>query len=60
MDENTNNKIRSFESKAHRRLLNIIYKERNTNILVNNLINEKVGSYVPLLDILIRRKMTKL
>ena len=40
--------------------MNISYKERKTNILVNNLINEKVGSYVPLLDIIIPRKMTKL
>ena len=29
------------------------------NILVNNLINEKVSSYVPLLDIIMRRKITK-
>ena len=41
------------------RLLNISYKERKTNILVNNLINEKFGSYVPLLDIFMRRKLTK-
>ena len=45
-------------SKAHRHLLNIIYKERKTNILVNNLINEKVGSYVSLFYIIMRRKMT--
>ena len=51
-------KIRGFESKAHRRLLNVSYKERKTNILVNNLINEKVVSYVPLLDIIMPRKMT--
>ena len=57
--EESKKKIRGFESKAHRRLLNISYKERKTNILVNNLINEKVGSYVPLLDIIMRRKMTK-
>ena len=29
------------------------------NNLVNNLINEKVGSYITLLDIIMRRKMTK-
>ena len=52
-------KIRGFESKAHMILLNISYKERKTNILVNNLINEKVGSYVLILDIIMRRKMTK-
>ena len=57
--EESKNKIRGCESKAHRRLLNISYTERKTNILVNNLINEKVGSYVPLLDIIMRRKMTK-
>ena len=50
--------IRGFESKVHWRLLNISYKERKTNILVNNLINEKVGSYVRLLGIIMRRKMT--
>ena len=57
--EESKKKIRGFESKAHRRLLNISYKERKTNIMVNNLINEKVGSYVPLLDIIMRRKITK-
>ena len=51
--------IRGIESKAHRRLLNISCKEKKTNILVNNLINEKVGWYVPLLDIIMRMKMTK-
>ena len=56
--EEPKKKIRGFESKVHRRLLNINYKERKTNIFVNNLINEKVGSYVPLLDIIMRRKMT--
>ena len=29
------------------------------NIFVNTLINDKVGSYVPLLDIILQRKMTK-
>ena len=57
--EESKKKIRGFESKPHRRLLNISYKERKTNILINNLINEKVGSYVPLLDIIMRSKMTK-
>ena len=52
-------KIRGFESKAHKRLLNISYKERKKNILVNNLINKKDGSYVHLIDIIMRRKMTK-
>ena len=51
-------KTRGFESKAHRRILNISYTERKTNILVNNLINEKVDSYIPLLNIIMRRKMT--
>ena len=51
--------IRGFESTSHRRLLNISYEERNTNILVNNYINEKVGSYVLLLDKIMRRKITK-
>ena len=50
--EESKKKIRGFESKAHRRLLNISYKVRKTNILVNNLINEKVGSYVPLFYII--------
>ena len=57
--EESKKKIRGFESKSHRHLLKISYKERKTNVLVNNLINEKVGSYVPLLDIIMRRKMTK-
>ena len=47
--EESKKKIRGVESKSHRRILNISYKEINMNILVNNLINEKVGSYVPLL-----------
>ena len=53
-------KIRFFEFITHRCFLNISYKERKTNILVNNLINEKVGSYAPLLDIIMRRMMIKL
>ena len=57
--EESKKKNRGFESKYHRRLLNISYKERKTNILVNNLINEKVCSYLPLLDIIMRRKMIK-
>ena len=57
--EESKKKIRSFESKAHRRLLNISYKQRKTNIFVSNEINKKVGPYVPLLDIIMRRKMTK-
>ena len=59
--EESKNNIRGFESKAHRSLSNISYKERKTKILVNNLINEKVGSYVPLINstIIMRRKMTK-
>ena len=56
--EETKKKIRGFESKGYSRLLNISYNERKTNILVNNLINEKVGSYVPLVDIIMLRKMT--
>ena len=57
--EESKKNIRGCVSKAHMRLLNISYKERNTNILlVNNLINEKVGSYIHLLDIIIRRKIT--
>ena len=57
--EESKKKSRGVESKAHRRLFYISYKERNTNILVNNFINKKVG-YVPLFDITMRRKMTKL
>ena len=56
--EESKKKLRCFESKAHWRFLNISYKERKTNILVNNLVNEKVGLYVPLLDIVMQRRMT--
>ena len=55
----TNDEKSLERRQAHMRILNISYKERKTNILVNNLINKKVGSYVPLLDIIMRRKMTK-
>ena len=60
--EESKKKIRWFESRAHRRLLNISYKQIKTNIFVINVIIKKVGSYVhtymPLLDIIMRIKMT--
>ena len=58
LEEESKKKIRLFEAKAHRQFLNISYKQRKTNIFVNNEITKKGGPYVPLLDIIKRRKIT--
>ena len=59
-------KARGFESKARRRLLNIKYKQRKTDIFISNDIIKKSRpictyvpcTHVPLVDIIMRRKMT--
>ena len=50
-------KVPIFESKVHRRLLSITYKQSYINIYVSTEIRRKIGNYKPLLDTVERRKM---
>ena len=46
---NAEKKISAFENKAHRRLLEINYRQRKTNAYVKETITILVGKYEPLL-----------
>ena len=48
--EEPTNKIGTFEYKALRRLINIIYYQIKTNIYISTNIRRNVGIFEPLLD----------
>ena len=51
-------KISAFENKAHRRLLEINYRQKKTNAYVKEIITILVGKYEPLLNTIKRRKLS--
>ena len=55
---NEEKKISAFENKAHRRLLEINYRQRKTNAYVKEIITILVGKYEPLLTTIKRKKLS--
>ena len=55
---NEEKRIIAFENKAHRRLLEINYRQMKTSKYVNETIIKMVGKFEPLLSTIKRRKMS--
>ena len=50
-------KIRALEMRCLRRLLNIIYRERITNIVVRSIVTREIGPHSELLAMVITKKL---